>query len=251
MLVDSHCHASLVWYEPLESLLFQMDRNHVDRAVLIQIVREYDNAYQEHCVRRYPDRLASVVHLDATRPDAPHMLEELASRGAVGVRLGATDRARGEDPWALWRAADRLNLTVSLYGATANPTAAAEIAETFPNLKLVVEHATQRTEQDVWSLARFPNVYAKVTGLGEFATRAAPVKAPFPFDDPIPNNLDRAYAAFGPNRLMWGSDFPPVSAREGYASALAFPRAHFAGKPAAELDAIFGGTAAIVFGATS
>ncbi|MBV8083796.1 MAG: amidohydrolase family protein [Chloroflexi bacterium] len=248
MLVDTHCHASLAWYEPIEALLFQLDRNHVDRAVLIQIVREYDNTYQEDCVRRYPDRLSSVVHLDASKPEAPTVLEDLATRGAVGVRLGATDRARGDDPWALFRAADKLGLVISLYGATANPGAAAEIAEALPTLKLVLEHVTQRTDKDVWSLARFPNIYAKITGLGEFATRSAPVKSPFAFDEPIPDNLDRAYAAFGATRLLWGSDYPPVSSREGYASALALPRAHLSTKPAADQAHIFGETAVRVFG---
>ena len=28
--------------------------------------------------------------------------------------------------------------------------------------------------------------------------------------------------AFGARRMMWGSDFPPVSFREGYANALRF-----------------------------
>ncbi len=37
IIVDSHCHISPVWYEPVESLLFQMDRNDVAHAVLIQM----------------------------------------------------------------------------------------------------------------------------------------------------------------------------------------------------------------------
>jgi len=45
MVVDSHCHASLAWYGPVESLLFEMDRHAVERAILIQIVTEYDNSY--------------------------------------------------------------------------------------------------------------------------------------------------------------------------------------------------------------
>ena len=36
-IVDSHCHAALGWYEPVEVLLHQMDRNGVERAALIQI----------------------------------------------------------------------------------------------------------------------------------------------------------------------------------------------------------------------
>jgi hypothetical protein len=37
VIVDAHGHASLDWYEPIETLLFEMDRHGVDQAVLIQI----------------------------------------------------------------------------------------------------------------------------------------------------------------------------------------------------------------------
>ena len=47
---------------------------------------------------------------------------------------------------------------------------------------------------------------------------------------------------------MWGSDFPPVSGREGYANALRFTMDELAGKPEAALAEVFGGTARRVFG---
>jgi L-fuconolactonase len=233
-----------------------MDANHVERAILIQIVREYDNAYQQECVRRYPDRFVSVVHLDGTRTDATQKLDQLAADGATGVRLGADLRSPGDDPLAIWRAAERLGLAVSLYRAGTDPALVAEIATAQPSLRLVLEHYTARasssTEQEfrprVAQLARFPNIFVKVTGLGEFAQRALPVKHPFPFEEPIPANLDAAYAAFGPGRMMWGSDYPPVATREGYANALRLCRAQFAARPQAEQDQIFGDVAIAVFG---
>ena len=36
LTIDTHCHASPTWFEPVELLLFQMDRNDVDKAVFIQ-----------------------------------------------------------------------------------------------------------------------------------------------------------------------------------------------------------------------
>ena len=83
--VDGHCHASLQWYEPIETLLYEMDRNDVEQAVLIQINGQYDNSYQQECVRRYPGRLASVVLVDHTQPDAQATLTRLAEAGARGV----------------------------------------------------------------------------------------------------------------------------------------------------------------------
>jgi len=59
--------------------------------------------------------------------------------------------------------------------------------------------------------------------------------------------LEQAYQAFGPRRLMWGSDYPPVSGREGYRNALHLTMEQFAGKSTADRDEIFGGTALRVF----
>jgi L-fuconolactonase len=44
-IVDTHCHASPYWYAPVESLLDEMNRSRVDKAVLIQIGGIYDNSY--------------------------------------------------------------------------------------------------------------------------------------------------------------------------------------------------------------
>jgi L-fuconolactonase len=235
----------------VESLLFEMDRNGVERAILIQIAGEYDNRYQRACAHDHADRLASVVHLDATIGTAPAALEREASEGAVGVRLGAGVRSPGGDPLAIWRTAERLGLAVSCYRSGTDPALVEEIAGALPGLRIVLEHFTGRAEDQhrarLADLARFPNVFVKVTGLGEFAQRARPVRHPFPFDEPIPTNLEQTHRVFGAHRMMWGSDYPPVANREGYANALALCRAQLTGKTSAEQDLIFGGTARNVF----
>jgi predicted TIM-barrel fold metal-dependent hydrolase len=47
-----------------------------------------------------------------------------------------------------------------------------------------------------------------------------PVTEPVPFVRPIPPLIDQLLDAFGPERLMWASDYPPVAMREGYRNAL-------------------------------
>jgi predicted TIM-barrel fold metal-dependent hydrolase len=42
---------------------------------------------------------------------------------------------------------------------------------------------------------------------------------------------------------MWGSDWPPVSSREGYDHALSFPMTHLSALSEDERAWIFGGTA--------
>jgi L-fuconolactonase len=260
-IVDSHCHASLVWYEPVESLIHEMDRNGVERAALIQIRGEADNEYQFECVGRFPDRLASVVIVDTDRLDAPEELERLVERGARGVRLPPETRSPGDDPLAIWRKAAELGISVSCGGSGAEFASDrfSELVQALPSLTIVVEHLggsnrsdveAEPTEQrrKVFALARFPNVMIKIHGLGEFARRAMPVKHPFPFVEPIPPLLELAYEAFGPRRTMWGSDYPPVAGREGYGNALRFTMEQLAGKSEADRELIFGGVAASAFG---
>jgi predicted TIM-barrel fold metal-dependent hydrolase len=186
------------------------------------------------------------------------------------VRLRADVRSPGDDPLAIWREAERVGIAVSCSGgggALASPQFA-ELVAAVPRLPIVLEHMAgqhglsgrgQAAERSgnrqvddgglkaVLGLARFPNVYVKLTGLGEFAERAMPVNHPFPFVRPIPPLLDQFCDAFGPGRLMWGSDYPPVSIREGYANALQFPMQELAHKGEADRAQIFGETALKVF----
>ena len=260
LIVDAHCHATPLWYEPVESLLYQMDRNGVEKAVLVQIRGLFDNDYQFECVKRYPGRFVSVVLVDTRQLDAPQQLEQLAAQGAKGVRLPADTRSPGGDPLAIWRKAGELGLPVSC-GGTREMFASAgfvEVIEALPTLPIIIEHlgsiqawdepSTHPERQRIFSLARYPNVYLKIHGLGEFCRRNMPVTSPFPFDPAGRPLLQQAYAAFGAERLLWGSDYPPVSGREGYANALHFTMAEFASKPEAEQALIFGGVAARLYG---
>ncbi len=162
-------------------------------------------------------------------------------------------------PLAIWRTAADLGLTISCGGSSADfaNEQFAGVVRAFPELPVVVEHLgglnhpageTVEERRRVFDLARYPNVYIKVHGLGEFARRRLPVTDPFPFETPIPPLLKMASERFGPGRLMWGSDYPPVSAREGYRNALRLTLDQFASKSEHDRALIFGQTALSVFG---
>ena len=68
VVVDTHCHVSPYWYEPVETLLYQMNSNGVDKAVLIQMGGDYDNSYLIECVRRFPGRFSAVGWLTPIGP---------------------------------------------------------------------------------------------------------------------------------------------------------------------------------------
>jgi Tat protein secretion system quality control protein TatD with DNase activity len=54
VLVDTHCHASSFYYEPIESALDSMLRNGVEKALLIPLAIVHSlNPYLIECMRRF------------------------------------------------------------------------------------------------------------------------------------------------------------------------------------------------------
>ena len=145
------------------------------------------------------------------------------SPGVVGVRLGPGDRSPGPDPLALWRQAASLGLPVSCFAIDAKLVAAPDfeqLVRELPGATIVLEHlagvyiprspesaiAPYAWYKTALSLAKYPNTYLKFGGLGEFCQR--PLRFPSQFDlSPVPPLLEMALEAFGPRRMMWGSDF--------------------------------------------
>lgn len=261
-VVDSHCHVSSLWYEPVESLLFQMERNGVERAVLIQMFGQFDNREILDASARYPGRFAPVVMVDTADARATETLRQLAQEGACGVRLEATSRSSGDDPLAIWRCAAELGLAVSCNGNTADYLDARfrEVLEIRPGLPIVIEHlgrdsgnpagieAEERNFDALLELARYPNLYLRFHGLGEILHRQATfVGETTPFVRASRDRLRDAVHAFGPERMMWGSDYPPVAGREGYRNALELPRNALSYLGDTALAHLFGGTATRVF----
>jgi L-fuconolactonase len=260
-IVDSHCHVAAIWYEPVETLLFQMDRTGVGLGVLIQILGQYDNSYQQDCCSRFSNRFTSVVGLDTQSADAPQQLVRLSDQGATGVRLRPTSHRTQPDPLAIRRLAEATNMAVSCVGSSAAFAAPefADIVTAVPTLVIVLEHLGGNSRPDadaddradrrkVFALARYANVYLKVPGLGELAPRAATFSSDArPIGGKARDILREALDHFGPARLMWASDFPPVAAREGYANSLNWCRDVFADLREADQELIFGGVAHRVF----
>ena len=56
-IVDTHCHAGVNWFEPVELLLAQMNANGVDKAALIQHRGTFDNGYLFECAPALPGQV--------------------------------------------------------------------------------------------------------------------------------------------------------------------------------------------------
>lgn len=229
-VVDTHVHAGQTKYEPIESLVDQMFRHRVDHAVLVQHAGHFDNSYLIECAQRFPGRFVVACLVDARQPDADDHLSAWVehSPAVQGVRLYLSDLFGGAPGAArLWRRANELGLNITVAGTLrelASPEMAAA-AERYPHARLHIEHlghpdpsepAPYSTYQQALNLSRFSHVSLKVSGFYGFT------REPWsPYLDTLPF-FAMALEAFGAQRMMWGSDFPPVSAREGYHNALRF-----------------------------
>ena len=260
-IIDSHCHASPNWFEPVETVLDEMHRNGVSKTLLVQWSGEYDNSYLLECKRRFPGRFSVIVNVNTGQADALEQAEKLVEQGAEGLRLRPATRSPGRNPLAIWHKAAELGVPVSLLGSLAEFGAAEfdNLVKELPNLKIVIEHlghmsgdGREKTApphepvKKVLELAKHPNVYIKVHGLGEFATRSTVVQKPSPFST-VPALIEMTIDAFGPMRVMWGSDFPPVAGREGYRNALRLPMDTVSFKSYDDKEWVFGKTASTLW----
>jgi L-fuconolactonase len=254
IIVDTHVHVALHTYEPVEILLTQMSYNDVAKSVLVQSTTTTDNTYLIECMRRFPGRFSLVCRVDVGSPSALEDLKRWHREGAESVRLRNFHRSPGDDPLAIWRQAAALGMPVSVGGLTEG-FASAEffgLVESLPNLKFVIEHLagmgiyaisdytdvkpSDAQFRQALQLARYPNTYMKIHGMGEFCP------PPFPYREIAPY-VQMAYDAFGPQRMMWGSDYPRVALREGYRNALRFTMEQMTFCSQADLEWIFGKTA--------
>lgn len=243
-VIDNHCHVSTRWYEPVETLLFQMDRHGVERAVLIQMLGSTDDSDMRDAQSRHPDRFGWVGMIDPAAPDWSDALHRAVDAGAAGLRMRAGWRTTGDDPLALWRAVAQSGLRVSLVGTVDSFTDGrlAEIIAACPHLPIVLEHLGGIARPDagereaavaaVCALAGNPGLSLKLPGLGQLAPRLPSLDG---VDQPIDTQaidtpLDAVMASFCADRLLWGSDFPPVAAREGYGNALNWCRSYIAAR---------------------
>jgi L-fuconolactonase len=223
LIVDTHVHVGIGQYVLVEELLGQLDRYGVEKAVLVQYRRglgpigNTDNTYISECARKYPDRLAAVGIVDLTKNDASQRLEYwVKTYGIQGLRIDGSALSPELDRYAIWREAAQLGAIVSVSGRLDNVS---QIAKQFTNLRIHIEHTGMPNINGEYllALAEYPNVFVKFTvlGLKRISNETYPHKDAHPF-------FEKVYQLFGPKRIMWGSNYPPVLSEEGYEKTLLF-----------------------------
>jgi L-fuconolactonase len=230
----------------------------VDRTILVEGGRCHPDEVPEFLGHAADtDIIAGVVAwADLTAPDLPATLSRYRRMRGGDLLVGVRSQVQGEpDPDYLDRADARRGLaTVAAAGLVFDLViradqlpAAARAAAALPDLRLALDHLGKpRIDQGATGLAAWrgpiealaacDNVTAKLSGL---VTEAGPqwtVDALRPF---VATALD----AFGPARLMFGSDWPVCLLAAGYRDVLDALRHALPPLPAPDIDAILGGTA--------
>jgi L-fuconolactonase len=213
-----------------ETLLHHMNANGVARTVLIQyIAYRWDNRYVASVRKRYPGTFQAVARVDPQDPANADHLSKLTAEGFRGVRLSPAADASGD--WIrgplmppLWKRCAELKTSMSVLTAIGRMPEVAALLEKTPELTTVIDHmADCPVEQPgelekLIALKRYPNVFVKVSHAWSLS------RQPYPWRD-VHEHVKRLHAAFGPQRLMWATDWPIVeNAKATYAQALTLVR---------------------------
>ena len=231
MFIDTHCHAGINWFEPIENLIFQMDMNSVEKSVLIQH-KGSSNDYLYQCQKKYPGKFSVVAAVDWDLP-LENQLNEFKLRGVSGVRIyldyNQIFENKGND---FFENCSKNNLLVSLASdlKTFSSFSFKNLVERNKETIFIIEHlagvGSSELENDnlnkknkfkqVLNLSENKNLFMKVPGLGELNERPSLLSNNFPFKNDNSGYIKQTLESFSSEYLMWGSDYPPVSNREGY-----------------------------------
>ncbi|HYM11203.1 MAG TPA: amidohydrolase family protein [Bryobacterales bacterium] len=212
------------------TLLELMKANGVSHTVLIQVIYYlWDNRYARDVVRQYKGKFQAVCRVNPESPGAPDDLTRLVEDdGFHGVRISPARNAAGD--WIsgplmppLWRRTRELKIPMTVLTSTSRLPEVAKLIEREPDLNVVIDHMAdcpidQPAEQKkLLGLARYPRVFVKISHTWTIS------RQPYPYRDTY-DLVHKLYDAFGPRRLMWGTDWPLVEGYCGYAKALAIVR---------------------------
>lgn len=118
------------------------------------------------------------------------------------------------------------------------------LAKTYPSLGIVIDHCAKPRigkddttwHDDMARIAENPNVFCKLSGLATEMAEGITLQAAQPV-------ADHVLKVFGPDRLMWGSDWPVLNLRSTYADWLGWTRSWLSGQTDVVRKAVLGGTA--------
>jgi L-fuconolactonase len=225
----------------------------VTRTILVQSQENArDTEWLIEVAETAADVAAVVGWTDLAAPDAPEHIAALAARPKLkGLRPMVEDRAADwyDDP-ALepgLKAIFEYGLRLDVLVRVPHLAALDRLARRMPELPIVIDHAAkprigadggfEEWHSAIAPLAKRRNVFCKLSGLLTECI-GAPAEAAEPYARSILH-------LFGPERAMWGSDWPVLELASTYDEWLSLARALV---PTAAHEEVFGRTAARFYG---
>jgi L-fuconolactonase len=269
VIVDSHQHfwrldrGDYCWLRPSMRPLYKdflpvqlgpiLASEGVDATVLVQAApTEAETEYLLSLARRSTFVRAVVGWTDLVAATAPAAIERLAAQPLLrGLRPMVQDE--DDSSWLLQdklkyavRAMCDCSLTFDALVRPAQLGAVRVFADRFPDLPIVIDHAGKPdilcNAFDAWrteisALSERPQVMCKLSGLlNEAGART--------LDEDLRPWIDHLLVSFGPERMMWGSDWPVLNVFSSYGRWFRQATRLISSLSARERARVFGGTAA-------
>jgi predicted TIM-barrel fold metal-dependent hydrolase len=218
--------------DAVPSALLELMRTHgVDQTVIVHVIYyRWDCRYAAACVREHRDKFLGVCRVDPESPTAAAEVDHWVAEGLRGVRLSP-----GPGPAGDWIGDRRqMDLICGRSAALGVPLCVLCSTSRLPDLEQVIERHRDRLDvcidhmaecpidrpeelKKLLALARYKRVFVKLSHLWSLSRQE------YPYRD-THEQVRRLYDAFGPERLMWGTDWPVVEQYCGYGRALALFR---------------------------
>ncbi len=236
-----------------EDLAKELEQNRFDGSVAVQARQTLEETrWLLSLADRSPRILGVVGWVDLRASNVSERLREFSeNRKFVGVRhvvqsepderfLMREDFLRGI------AALEEFELAYDILIYPQHLAVAAEFVERFPRQRFVLDHMAKppikASEIEPWAagirkLAQFPNVLCKLSGLiteADWQLWKPEQMVPY---------LEVAFDAFGPQRLMIGSDWPVCLVAATYRTAMSVVQKWLGQFPSETRDAILGGNA--------
>ena len=239
----------------VESLIAAMDAAGVAKAAVVHSSTTYgfDNRYVVDGCSQYADRLVAVGSVDMLADDVAATIKGWKDKGLAGLRIFTGGSTKDFDPSELdnpksfkaWEMLAELDLPMCIQTGPIGLPQVRLLAERFPTVDIILDHLGRPDVLDgppyanaasLFALADVPNLFMKLTPriFGDVTKGQASAETFFA----------KVVAAFGAQRLAWGSNFPTspgtlaeilATAQAGLASLGEDDRAWIFGKTAQRL----------------
>ena len=272
MMIDAHQHywnparGDYFWMPPDHPVLARsygpkdlepmLDRHGIERTVLVQAADTVTETEYMLGIADVTDSVAGVVGwVDFEKPEDRAQLERLARHPKFrGVRPMIQDIP--DDDWMLhedvqwgYRALIELDLSFDALGFPRHLKNFHTLLTRYPEMRVVIDHCMKPQIRDgafeEWApgmaaLAKDTRACLKFSGIVTEAADGWTVEELRPY-------ADHVFEHFGPERIMWGSDWPVCQLQASYDRWREVALELTAGLTEAQRARVFGGTAAAFY----